>query len=76
MKVQRNLDGVYFLVERDGKRQNVCYSDMEQAERDEIARQMAEHATPEERIAWWRSMADIMADKLYEMGEQLGVVSN
>lgn len=73
-KKQRNLDGVYFRVERDGKWESVCYSDMEQTERDEIARQRAERATLEEQAAWWRLMADILADQLYDMGEQLGVV--
>lgn len=73
-KKQRNLDGIYFRVERDGKWENVCYSDMEQAERDEIARKRAEHATIEEQVTWWRSMADLLADQLYDMGEQLGVV--
>ena len=73
-KMQRNLDGVYFRVQRDGRWETVCYSDMEQAERDEIAAKRAEHATPEEQAAWWRSMADILADQLYDMGEQLGVV--
>ena len=74
MKRQRNLDGVYFRVERDGKWQNICYSDMTADERDEIARKRAEHATPEQQAQWWRSMADILADALYDMGEQLGVV--
>ena len=70
---QRNLDGIYFRVERDGKWVTVCYSDMEQAERDEIAAKRAESSTPEEQVAWWRSMADLLADQLYDMGEQLGV---
>jgi hypothetical protein len=74
MKRQRNLDGVYFRVERDGKWQNICYSDMTADERDEIARKRAEHATPEQQAEWWRSMADILADALYDMGEQLGVM--
>ena len=72
-KTQRNLDGIYFRIERDGKRQNVCYSDMTPSERDEIARKCAENATAEEQAQWWRSMADILADQLYDMGEQLGV---
>jgi len=74
-KMQRNLDGIYFRVQRDGRWQNVCYSDMEQAERDEVARRMEESAnvTPEELAAWWRRMADLLADALYGMGEQLGV---
>ena len=74
MKKQRNLDGVYFRVERDGRWQNVCYSDMTADERDEIARKRAEHATPEQQAQWWRSMADILADALYDMGEQFGIV--
>ena len=72
-KKQLNLDGIYFRVERDGKRQNVCYSDMEQTERDEVARKQAENATLAEQVQLWRSMADTLADALYDMGEQLGV---
>ena len=73
-RVQRNLDGIYFRVQRDGRWQNVCYSDMTQAERDEIAAKRAETSTPEQQVTWWRSMADLLADQLYDMGEQLGVM--
>ena len=73
-KKQRNLDGVYFRVERDGKWENVCYSDMEQKEREEVVAARIAERTPEERSAWWRSLADHLADQLYYMGEQLGVV--
>ncbi len=72
-KKQRNLDGVYFRVKRDGRWQTICYSDMEQRERDEIARKKMETSTPAEQAQWWRSMADMLADQLYDMGEQLGV---
>ena len=72
-KKQRNLDGIYFIVNRDGELKPVCYSDMTQRERDEIARRRAETSTPAEQAQWWRSMADILADRLYDMGEQLGV---
>ena len=74
IKIQRNLDGIYFRVQRDGRWENVCYSDMTKDERDEVAHKRAEHATPEEQARWWRSMADLLADQLYDMGEQLGVV--
>jgi len=73
-KKQRNLDGIYFRVQRDGKWQNVCYSDMEQRERNDIARKKIENSTPAEQAQWWRSMADILADQLYDMGERLGVM--
>lgn len=70
---KRNLDGIYFRVQRDGKWVNVCYSDMTWDERDEIARRRAEQTTPEEQAHWWRSMANLLAEQLYDMGEQLGV---
>ena len=35
-KVQRNLDGVYFRVQREGGWRNVCYSDMTPDERKEV----------------------------------------
>ncbi len=73
-KKQRNLDGVYFRVKRDGRWQTICYSDMEQRERDEIARKKMETSTPAEQAQWWRSMADLLADQLYDMGERLGVM--
>ena len=73
-KIRRNLDGIYFRVERDGRWQSICYSDMTKDERDGIARMRAEHATSEEQVTWWRSVADLLADQLYNMGEQLGVM--
>lgn len=33
--MNRNLDGYYFRVKRDGKWDNVCWSDMTDEERDE-----------------------------------------
>jgi len=73
-KVQRNLDGIYFRVERDGIWQNVCYSDMTKPERDTVVADRMAGRTPEEQAQWWRSMADMLADQLYDMGEQLGVM--
>lgn len=72
-KRQRNLDGIYFRVERDGKWCNVCYSDLEPHEREEVARKRAKKSTIEERAAWWRSVADHLADHLYAMGGSLGL---
>lgn len=73
-KIQRNLDGIYFRVKRNGKYESICYSDMAAEERDEIAEKLDENRTPEEQAAWWRSMANILAERLYDMGEQLGVM--
>ena len=73
-KIQRHLDGIYFRMKRDGKYESICYSDMTAEERDEIAALREKSATPEEQAAWWRSIANILADQLYDMGEQLGVI--
>ena len=46
--IKRDLDGAYFRVERDGKWQNVCFSDMTRDERDQVM-----EGRPEE---WLKSM--------------------
>lgn len=65
----RELCGVYFRVERDGKWQNVCFSDMTDEEMEELKRRYAERATPEQQAAYWFSMAMILAKTLHEVGE-------
>lgn len=34
--MSRNLDGCYFRIERDGKWQNICFSDLTQTERERV----------------------------------------
>lgn len=36
MKEQRNLDGIFFRVERDGKWENICFSDLTDEEMNEV----------------------------------------
>ncbi len=74
MKTQRNLDGVYYRTYRNGEWCNVCYSDLEQSERDEIASELAENKALKGQVAYWRTMADILADALYDMGEHFGII--
>lgn len=64
---KRNLDGVYFRIERDGKYDNICFSDLTQEERDTVC---------EGRSAeWLKSLANIMADRLRELGDTLDIYS-
>ena len=63
--MDRNLDGVYFRVKRDGKWCNVCFSDMTKEERDEVI--------GDRSVEWWRSLAYIMADTLRSVGDQLDI---
>lgn len=72
-KKQRNLDGVYFRVQRDGKWLNVCYSDMTEDERNTVIYDRMSDKPMDEQVGYYRRLAEIIADSLYDMGEQLGV---
>lgn len=73
-KKQRNLDGVYFRMQRDGKWLNVCYSDMTEDERNTVIYDRMSDKPMDEQVGYYRRLAEIMADSLYDMGEQLGVM--
>lgn len=74
MKKQRNLDGVYFRVNRDGKWLSICYSDMTEDERNTVIYDRISDKPMDEQVGYYRRLAEIMADSLYDMGEQLGVM--
>lgn len=63
--VKRDLDGVYFRVERGGQWSSLCFTDLTEEER---ARVMEGRTEP-----WLREMALIMARTLREVGDQLDV---
>lgn len=64
--IQRNLDGVYFRVERDGRWCNVCFSDMTEEERNK---------TMEDKdIEWLKRMCHLMTGYLRAIGDELGIV--
>lgn len=63
--MDRNLDGCYFRVERNGKWENICFSDLTKEEREKVS---------ENRNAeWFKSLCFYLADKLKEMGDQFGI---
>lgn len=63
---KRNLDGVYFRVERDGKWDNVCFSDMTKEERNKVM----ENKDSE----WLKSMCQLLANTIVDIGEQFDIV--
>ena len=63
--IERNLDGVYFRVLRDGKYKSICFSDLTADERDEI---LEKHEAP-----WLRSLCGILADVIREIGDQFDI---
>ena len=62
MKI-RKLDGVYFRVERNGEWMSLCFSDLTPVEREEVLK--------DKDIEFVRNLANILADTLADIGEQL-----
>lgn len=65
--IERQLDGVYFRVKRNGKWGNVCFSDMTHDERKEV---IGSRTTE-----WWMALAGIMADTLREVGDKFDITA-
>lgn len=63
MKKRRDLDGIYFRVERDGKWQDICFSDLTEEEMYDIMDSKLE--------GWLKKMCVILANTLYGVGEEL-----
>lgn len=63
--INRNLDGIYFRVERDGKWQNLCFSDLTEDEQ----RKVLKDKSPDFVL----QMALNMAARLREIGDQLNL---
>ena len=61
--MNRNLDGIYFRIERNGKFENVCFSDMTEAEQREVLK--------DKPIIFVTEVALEMAKRLHEIGEEL-----
>jgi hypothetical protein len=63
--MKRNLDGVYFRVERNGKFESVCFSDLTNEEKDKVC---------EGRSAeWFKNLAFHLAERLKDIGESLDI---
>ena len=64
--IERELDGVYFRVKRNGVWGNVCFSDMTHDERKEVI--------GDRTCEWWMVLAGIMADSLRAVGDEFGIM--
>lgn len=62
----RNLDGVYFRVRRNGKWENVCFTDLTMEERDAVCVGRS--------AEWFKSLAYHLADRIQSIGEELDLV--
>lgn len=73
-KVPRNLDGVFYRVQRGDRMCTVCFSDMTSDERKEVIYDRMGERPLDEQVGYYRRLAELMADQLYAMGEQLEVM--
>lgn len=64
--MNRNLDGIYFRVKRDEKWENVCFSDLTEAEREEVCK--------DRPAEWYKSLAYRLADCLKTIGDTFDIM--
>lgn len=64
--MNRNLDGVYFRVKRDGKWQSICFSDLTEQEMDEVLK--------DKNTEWLHSMCKCLGKTIRRIGDDLDVV--
>lgn len=65
---KRNLDGVYFLVQRDGKWDNVCFSDLTDEEKMKVMN--------DRNIEWFKSMCIILGNTIRKIGDEFDIVAD
>ena len=63
--MDRYLDGVYFRIKRNGKYENVCFSDLTEEEMNEVMNNKDEK--------WLKSLAVILGKKIKEIGDQFDI---
>lgn len=64
--MDRNLDGAFFRVKRDGKWKNICFSDMSTEERLEVLK--------DKDIEFVKRLCLIMADELKQIGDKFDII--
>ena len=63
--MNRELDGVYFRIERNGKWQSICFSDLTEEEKEKVCIGRSKE--------WFKSLAYHLADCIKEIGEQFDI---
>jgi hypothetical protein len=63
--MNRNLDGVYFRVKRNGKFENVCFSDLSDSEMDSIMNDRDEQ--------WLKSLCKVLGQTIHRIGDELDI---
>ena len=64
--MERNLDSIYFRVERDGKYRSVCFSDLTEEEQEKVLKNLDNAAL--------RRMCMILSETIKEIGEACDII--
>lgn len=64
--MNRHLDGVYYRVERDGKWESICFSDLTPAEREQVLEK--------ETIVHVKSLCIHLANIIKELGDTFDII--
>lgn len=65
-KMNRNLDGVYFRINRDGEWDDICFSDLTEEEMNEVLKNKDND--------FLKRLCIILGQTLYDLGEDLDVI--
>ncbi len=63
--MNRDLDGIYFRVKRDGKWDNVCFSDLTDEEMDKVLEGRD--------IEWLKSVCKILGRTIKRIGDEFDI---
>lgn len=63
---KRNLDGIYFRIKKNGKWDNVCFSDLTQDEREEVMKN--------KDVDWLKSMCIQLARTIRKIGDEFDLI--
>lgn len=61
--MDRKLDGVFFRVKRNGKFEDVCFSDLTSEQMDEVLKRR--------RKEWLKDMCKFLGNRIHEIGDEL-----
>jgi len=65
--IKRNLDGVYFRVQRNGKWDNICFSDLTTEEMQNVL--------VNKNIEWLRQLAIHLGVSLRKVGDEFDIIA-
>ena len=67
MKTIRNISGIYFRVERDGKWKSICYEDL--TDEEQI------HMLGNKNLEWHKSMIISLSKVINDIGEAFNITN-